>query len=196
MAKVLFINPVIREKDVPRHVPYGMAVLASLAMNAGHLVQVYDANAWRLGDDVLRQVLEADDWDVVAVGGITTTYGYVKRICELTKECASDALLVVGGGILTSMPRDIMRFLPQIDIGVVGEAFVTFNEILAQVDARRVEPEKIPGVIYRTQDGNFEMTEQRGLLMDLDALRTLPMNSSPWRKSTSQIVRRCSPRKG
>ena len=73
MAKVLFINPVIREKDVPRHVPYGMGVLASLAMNAGHLVQVYDANAWRLGDDVLRQVLEADDWDVVAAGGITTT---------------------------------------------------------------------------------------------------------------------------
>jgi hypothetical protein len=24
MAKILFINPVIREKDVPRHVPYGM----------------------------------------------------------------------------------------------------------------------------------------------------------------------------
>ncbi len=86
MAKVLFVNPVIREKDVPRHVPYGMGVLASLAMNAGHLVQVYDANAWRLEDDVLRQVLQADDWDVVAAGGITTTYGYVKKICQFTKE--------------------------------------------------------------------------------------------------------------
>ncbi len=170
MAKVLFINPVIREKDVPRHVPYGMGVLASLAMNAGHLVQVYDANAWRLGDDVLRQVLEADDWDVVAAGGITTTYGYIKQICELTKESAPDALLVVGGGILTSMPRDIMRFLPHIDIGVVGEAFITFNEILAQVDAGQVEPGKISGVIYRTEDGQLEMTEQRGLLSDLDAL--------------------------
>ena len=70
MAKVLFINPVVREKDSPRHVPYGMALLAALAMKEGHLVQVYDANAWRLGDDVLRQVLEADDWDVVAAGGI------------------------------------------------------------------------------------------------------------------------------
>ena len=170
MAKVLLINPVIREKDVPRHVPYGMGVLASLAMNAGHLVQVYDANAWRLEDDVLRQVLQADDWDVVAVGGITTTYGYVRKICEFTKESAPDALLVVGGGILTSMPRDIMRFLPHIDIGVVGEAFITFNEILAQVDAGRVEPGKISGVIYRTEDGQLEMTEQRGLLSDLDAL--------------------------
>ncbi len=170
MAKVLFVNPVIREKDVPRHVPYGMAVLASLAMNAGHLVQVCDANAWRLEDDVLRQVLQADDWDVVAAGGITTTYGYVKKICEFTKEYAADALLVIGGGLLTSMPRDIMQLLPQIDIGIVGEAFVTFNEILAQVDARGVDPGKITGVIYRTKDGHLEMTEQRGLLMDLDAL--------------------------
>ncbi len=170
MAKVLFVNPVIREKDVPRHVPYGMAVLASLAMNAGHLVQVCDANAWRLEDDVLRQVLQADDWDVVAAGGITTTYGYVKKICEFTKEYAADALLVIGGGLLTSMPRDIMQLLPQIDIGIVGEAFVTFNEILAQVDARGVDPGEITGVIYRTKDGHLEMTEQRGLLMDLDAL--------------------------
>lgn len=170
MAKVLFINPVIREKDIPRHVPYGMAVLASLAVNAGHLVQVYDANAWRLGDDVLRQAIEADDWDVIAVGGITTTYGHVKNICTFSEEYAPSALLVVGGGLVTSMPRDIMRFLPQIDIGVVGEAFVSFNEILAQVDARRVEPAKIPGVIYRTQDGRLEMTEQRRLSVDLDTL--------------------------
>ncbi len=70
MAKVLFVNPVVREEDLPRHVPYGMALLASLAIKQGHLVQVYDANAWRLEDDVLRQVLEADDWDVIAVGGI------------------------------------------------------------------------------------------------------------------------------
>ncbi|MFQ5801317.1 MAG: B12-binding domain-containing radical SAM protein [Candidatus Methylomirabilales bacterium] len=170
MAKVLFINPVIREKDVARHVPYGMALLASLAMNEGHLVQVYDANAWRLGDDVLRQALEADDWDVVAAGGITTTYGYVKKICQFADEYAPNALLVIGGGLLTSIPRDIMRLFPQIDIGVVGEAFITFNEILTQVDARGVEPGKIPGVIYRTQDGRLEMTEQRGLLDDLDAL--------------------------
>jgi radical SAM superfamily enzyme YgiQ (UPF0313 family) len=170
MAKVLFINPVIREKDVPRHVPYGMALLASLAMKEGHLVQVYDANAWRLGDDVLRQVLEADDWDVVATGGISTTYGYVKKVCQFAKEYAPEALVVVGGGLVTSLPRDIMRLLPQIDIGVVGEAFQTFNEILAHVDSGHVEPDKIRGVIVRTADNGLQMTPQRELLQDLDSL--------------------------
>jgi len=170
MAKVLFINPVIREEDDPRHVPYGMALLASLAMKEGHLVQVYDANAWRLGDDVLRQVVEADDWDVVATGGITTAYGYIKKICQYAKQYAPRALMVAGGGFLTSMPRDIMRFIPQIDVGVVGEAFVTFNDVLAQVDAGRFEWERIPGVIFRLTDGRLQMTAERKLVEDLDSL--------------------------
>lgn len=70
MAKILMINPVVREEDVPRHVPYGIALLASIAMDNGHLVQIYDANAWRQNEDVHREVLVSDDWDVVAMGGI------------------------------------------------------------------------------------------------------------------------------
>ena len=95
MAKVLFINPVVREKDVPRHVPYGMALLASLAIREGHLVQVYDDNAWRLGESVLRQVIESDRWDVIATGGISTTYGCVKRTVQLAKELRPEAVTVL-----------------------------------------------------------------------------------------------------
>ena len=80
MAKVLFVNPVIREEDDPRHVPYGIALLAAIIMRAGHLVQVFDANAWRASDAVLSQVLAADRWDVVALGGITTAYRSIKQI--------------------------------------------------------------------------------------------------------------------
>lgn len=170
MAKVLFINPVVREKDVPRHIPYGMALLASLAMREGHLVQVYDENAWRLGESVLRQVIESDHWDVVATGGISTTYACVKRIVQLAKELRPEALVVLGGGLLTSIPRDIMRLLPQVDIGVLGEAFFTFNEILAQLDAKALSPSSINGIIYRDESESLLMTPPRDLLHDLDWL--------------------------
>lgn len=167
---MLFINPIVRENDLPRHIPYGMALLASLAMEKGHLVQVYDANAWRLGNEVLRQALAADDWDVVATGGITTTYGHVKEICAMAKEFAPQALVVLGGGLLTSLPREIMSFLPSVDVGVIGEAFITFNEILSQLDNHRLELDRIPGVIFRKNDNKLEMTEPRELLRDLDSL--------------------------
>ena len=68
MAKILLVNPVVREEDVPRHIPYGIALLAAIAIREGHLVQVYDANAWRQGLDVLNDVYRADKWDVIAIG--------------------------------------------------------------------------------------------------------------------------------
>ena len=94
MAKILFINPVVREEDVPRHVPYGIALLASIVMDAGHLVQVYDDNAWRKGPDVLRSVCQADDWDVIALGGITTAYGSIKAIVETARDVCPGACLL------------------------------------------------------------------------------------------------------
>lgn len=170
MSKILFINPVVREEDVPRHVPYGIALLASIAMENGHQVQVYDANAWRLGEDVLRQVLNADDWDVIGVGGMTTAYGSIKAIVSAAREECPHALILLGGGVLTSLPREMMGFLPQVDVGVIGEAFLTLPEILTMVDQKGKDWRSIAGTISRGADGAFVFGPQRGLLMDLDSL--------------------------
>lgn len=174
MAKVLLINPVVREEDVPRHVPYGLALLAAIAMERDHLVQVYDANAWRLGEDVLREVLAADEWQVIGLGGMTTTYGSVKKIIEVARDVCPKATIVLGGGILTSLPQDMMRFLPQVDVGCVGEGFLTFPDILSHVDhiAAGGEPAwgKVKGTISRAIDGRLVLGSQRDLLHDLDTL--------------------------
>jgi radical SAM superfamily enzyme YgiQ (UPF0313 family) len=170
MSKVLFINPVVREEDVPRHVPYGIALLAAIAMREGHLVQVYDANAWRLGEPALREVLQADDWDVVALGGITTAYGSIKQIVRLAREHCPSSTIVLGGGVLTSLPREMMGWLPEVDIGVVGEAFKTFPEILSRLDAGNRDWAAVKGTISRGADGKLVMSPARELLHDLDSL--------------------------
>ncbi len=170
MAKILFINPVVRAEDVPRHVPYGIAMLAAIAMRAGHQVQVYDENAWRRGEQTIARALRADDWEVIAIGGITTTYGSIKAIVRLARELCSHAAIVLGGGVLTSIPHDIMRLLPQVDVGVVGEAYVTFPEILAMVDAGQQAWAHIDGTISRRPDGELALSRQRTLVRDLDAL--------------------------
>ena len=170
MAKVLFVNPLIREEDDPRHVPYGMALLASIVSRQGHLVQVFDANAWRASDDVTTQVLKADRWDVIALGGITTAYRSIKHIVGMAKALAPQALVVAGGGFLTSMPRDIMRFLPQVDVGVVGEAFVSFPELLRRVDAGAPDWAAVPGLAWRNAEGRTRLNPEQPLLQDIDTL--------------------------
>ena len=65
---------------MPRHVPYGIALLAAIAMREGHQVQVYDANAWRAAERCSTRCCAPIDWDVIALGGITTAYGSIKHI--------------------------------------------------------------------------------------------------------------------
>lgn len=170
MAKVLFINPVVREEDVPRHIPYGIALLAAIAHGEGHLVQVYDANAWRKGFDVLEQVCLADDWDVIAIGGLTTTYNYIKQSCKIIRKVLPDVCLMAGGGFLTSMPLEIMNWMPQIDVGVVGEGFVTFPELLKKIDQKDFDFSDTLGVVYRRPDGSPALTPVRPNLANLDDL--------------------------
>lgn len=165
MARVLFINPVVREEDVPRHIPYGIALLAAIAQKKGHQVAVYDANAWRQPLAKVADACKADDWDVIAVGGLTTTYNCIKEICQIAKAASPKSLLVAGGGFLTSMPSDIMGWIPQIDVGVVGEAFVTFPEILQMVDEGDRDFGKTLGAI--TSKG---LNETRPVIHDLDTL--------------------------
>jgi anaerobic magnesium-protoporphyrin IX monomethyl ester cyclase len=165
VARVLFVNPVVREEDVPRHIPYGIALLAAIAIKKGHQVAVYDANAWRQPIAKVADACKADDWDVIAIGGLTTTYNFIKQAFRIAKEASPKSLFVAGGGFLTSMPADIMEWIPEIDVGVVGEAFVTFPEILRMVDERDFDFSKTLGVI--TKDG---LNDARPVIHDLDTL--------------------------
>lgn len=169
MARVLFINPVVREEDVPRHIPYGIALLAAISQRDGHQVAVYDANAWRQPISKVADACKADDWDVIAIGGLTTTYGFIKQAVRIIKEASPKSLLVAGGGFLTSMPLEIMEWLPEIDVGVVGEAFVTWPEILRMVDANERDFSDTLGVAYRDAAGPA-LTAARPVIHDLDVL--------------------------
>ena len=170
MAKVLFINPVIREWDKPRHIPYGFAQLVALTLNAGHQVQVFDANAWRPTPKEIREVLAADNWDAIVIGGLITTYGSIKRIVQDAREISKDSKIIAGGGFLTPIPYDIMAFMPAIDIGVIGEGYETLPEILARVKAKDHDLTDIKGIIYRDSIGELHLNEARPLLEDVDSL--------------------------
>ena len=170
MAKILFVNPIIRQNENPSHIPYGMAQLVAIAVREGHMVQVFDANAWRPSEEETLQVLSADKWDVIAVGGLITTYGFIKKFVKLARENSPNAFIVAGGGFITPIPYDVMAFLPEIDVGVIGEAYVTLPEILKNVDENNNDLKHIKGIIFRDRKGQLFLTEERPLLDDVDSL--------------------------
>jgi len=170
MAKILFINPTVREEDVPRHIPYGIALLSAIAMKDGHLVQVYDANAWRLPIETISEVCQADEWDAICIGGLTTSYNYIKQACKLIRKASPKATIIAGGGFLTSMPHEIFSWVPELDVGCIGESFVTFPEVLKSLDNNDKDFSKILGVIYRDTTGKSHLTNVRPNIHDLDQL--------------------------
>lgn len=170
MAKILFINPVIRQNEKPSHVPYGMAQLTAICIQNGHHVQVFDANAWRPTDAEICEVLGLDAWDVVAIGGLITTYGFIKKTLKYVKNVCPNALIVAGGGFITPIPFDIMKFLPEIDVGVIGEGYITLPEVLAISDDDAADWQEVKGIIYRDRDGKLVLTAARPLLTDVDSL--------------------------
>lgn len=189
MAKILFINPVVREEDVPRHIPYGIALLAAIAEKGGHQVAVYDANAWRQPISKVADACSAEEWDVIAIGGLTTTYNFIKQACRIAKTVSPKSLLVAGGGFLTSMPSDIMEWIPEIDVGVVGEAFKTFPEILEKVDDGDFDFSDTLGVVYRDAVGPV-LNKARPVIHDLDtvpwpAWHLFPLNEIYFHNSSS-----------
>jgi anaerobic magnesium-protoporphyrin IX monomethyl ester cyclase len=123
-----------------------------------------------VGPKAIAGVLLADDWDVIGLGGITTVYGSIKRFVATARHVCPNALIVLGGGVLTSLAREVMGFLPEVDIGVVGEAFVTFPEILDHIDHGNRDWPKVEGTISRRADGSLVFAPKRDLIHDLDVL--------------------------
>jgi len=165
MLNILFINPVVREKGLPMHVPYGLGIIVAIAETLGHRFQVLDLNALRPPDQAIVEALRADRWDIVALGGITTTYGSVKRALQLL-DGALDyrPAVILGGGIITAMPHDIMSLLPRVDLGVIGEGLQTFPEILERLESKRDDWQNVLGVAWRRSDGKVIVNRERPLV--------------------------------
>jgi len=170
MAKVLFINPTVREEEEPKHIPMGIAQLAAIAIKAGHDVQIFDQNAWRQDDDVVRDVISSDNWDLIGIGGITTAYASIKKLAKLSKICSPKSLVCLGGGVLTSIPKEVMTWLPEVDFGFVGESYQTIIDVLDALDSKNYDLKNVDGLILRGENNKIIFTNQRKLLHNLDLL--------------------------
>jgi anaerobic magnesium-protoporphyrin IX monomethyl ester cyclase len=63
-----------------------------------------------------------------------------------------------------------MEFIPEIDIGVVGEAYETLKEILERLNDKDYDVTDIKGIIYRDGNKRIHLNEERPLLKDVDSL--------------------------
>lgn len=106
-------------------------------------------------------LIGSEQWDVIGITGLTTQYKFVKQLAKMCREEFPAALMVAGGGFLSSQPFDIMRWIPEFDVGCVGEGYITWHEILEQIPNRNWKGVK--GIVYR-EGKNVKLTSMRPLI--------------------------------
>ena len=86
--KVLLVVPEIRLDNVRYFWPFWAGIFASIVEQKGEQVAILDLNALRtkfpnssVPNELIMKEIASENWDLVGIGGLTTTY---KRIKELT----------------------------------------------------------------------------------------------------------------
>jgi radical SAM superfamily enzyme YgiQ (UPF0313 family)/2-polyprenyl-3-methyl-5-hydroxy-6-metoxy-1,4-benzoquinol methylase len=121
---------------------------------------------------VAPNIAEALRWkpDILAISCISQDFGEALRMTRLAKGSGVPAV-ILGGYHITAFPETLPA---SADAGVLGEGEATFGEIasafMASGSLRPGDLARIPGIVYRDEDGNPARTPPRPLIEDLDTL--------------------------
>ena len=166
--RVLLINPLVREWARPNCVPLGLCYIAACMQRAGHEVEIYDINALRPSPDDIRAKIAAARYDWAGVGGIVTTYSYVKWLVGALKDAHPDRPVVVGGSVATSIPETLLS-RTRADVAAIGEGERTVVDLCAALAAGG-DLSAVRGIWWRTSAGAVRRNEPQAMIADLDEL--------------------------
>ena len=174
--KTLFVVPEIRLDMAPTNFPFWAAIFASIIEQKNGQVAILDLNALRMnfgGKEVPTRVIidqiSSEKWDLIGIGGLTTTYSRIKELSPIIRKCAKDALFIGGGGWSSYNPVEILQLVPELDMICIGEGELTFSELYDEIDKGTRDFEKVNGLCLRNNN-NFKFTQPRALIDDLDTI--------------------------
>lgn len=137
--------------------PYGIAQLASVADKWGATVDVFDANMLRVNVESMRADLKEGtkevemEYDIFAFSGLVTTYSWQKQAIRALRSDWPDTFFIAGGGCASSLQKDMLKWIPELDAIALGEGENTLRELLELVEKKNLPKgiSKVAGVMFR-----------------------------------------------
>ena len=109
--------------------------------------------------------------DIIGIATYEDSFPYIKRIAEISKDEAPQRSVVLGGPLVTSVPRLIMEDTLA-DYAVLGEGELTLIELMDFIiktkDALSIE--KIKGLAWKDREGRVMLNPRRPQMNNLDAV--------------------------
>jgi len=145
-----------------------------LQAGLGYISQMLDRNGvensvcdMRFGygsSDIKEKILEYRP-DLIGVSMMTFRYLHTYAIISDIKDAFPSIPIVAGGPHISTLRENALRECPAIDYGVILEGEETIMEL-----CRGEELSKIKGLIYRGDDGEVLLNQDRRFIGDLDGI--------------------------
>lgn len=164
--KILLINPPIREWSKPNCFPLGLGYIAAVLLQEGYQVEVLDINAHRFSKEEVEYKISKSNFDVVGIGGIITTYKYVKWLIKVLKNYHPHKQIIIGGSIASSIPH-IMLEKNSVDVLCIGEGEETVKDLIKALENKE-DLQNVKGIWYKDSKGRIFKTEPRMPIKNLD----------------------------
>jgi len=161
---ILLINPPCRE---PYAIPLGLGYIASVLRDTGHQVEVLDVNGFGYSQEEVIDRLDGAHFDCAGIGGLSTTYSYVKWIAAQIKKLKPGTPIIAGNMVSTANPSFLLE-KTDVDIAVFDEGEITCLELM-QAFAGKKLLSQIDGIFYK-ENGNIHKNPARKRIEDLDCL--------------------------
>ncbi len=170
--------------DVHPHL--GLLALAAAAESDGHRVRIYDpkrllrSGALRYDDTLYERAaasILAERPDAVGFTSLGCSFLFAINVAARLRAQEPDLPIMLGGPHATMLDRPILERFPQFDLVVRHEADEIFPAVLRALPDRHFI--KVPGLSWRDQRGQFQMTPGKPKVENLDALPLLPYDHYP-----------------
>lgn len=162
--RILLITPPCR---TPNALPLGLGYIASVLREDGHQVSVMDINGFGYAPNRVEELVKGSDFDLAGIGGLSTTYGYVKWLAGILKKHKPGLPVIAGNMVSTAHPETLLTH-SDVDIAVVGEGENTMKELVKTIKSGG-DLKSIHGIVYKN-NGNIVRNPARQRIVDLDSL--------------------------
>lgn len=150
--------------------PQGLSYIASVLLNNGHEVQIYNQDKFHYPEEHLTDYLNKNKFDVVGVGIIAGYYQYRRllKLSDAINKSNNRPFFILGGHGPAPEPEFFLN-KTQADVAVIGEGEVTIVELLDALAHNRPLTE-VEGVAFR-EAKNIVVNKKRSLIKDIDKIQ-------------------------
>ena len=168
IKKVIIINPINYGRDSFR-VPLGLLTIATIFSENSVDVKWIDADALRNNKEkITDEILQNLDADLIATGGLHSSYKYVKELFVLLAAHKIQIPKLVGGRLAQTLDHLLWKKIPGVDIICKQEGENAVHSLCKHFP----NLEKIEGIEYR-KDNEIIKNKPASLINSLDELPKL-----------------------